>query len=65
MKSNRNLIESNKEMDEANKLQKKSKRKYLLCALLLIILIAGGVGAYLFTRWDSFNFLFLDDLIIY
>ena len=50
MKSNKNLIESNKELDEASKLQKKSRRKYLLCALLLIILIAGGVGAYFFTQ---------------
>ncbi len=51
MKSNKNLIESNKELDEASKLQKKSRRKYLLCALLLIILIGGGVGAYFFSQW--------------
>jgi len=50
MRSNKNLVESNKELDEASKLQKKSRRKYLLFALLLIVLVVGGVGAYFLTR---------------
>lgn len=50
MNANKNLVETNKELDQANTLQKKSRRKYLLFALLLVVLIAGILGVVLMTK---------------
>lgn len=50
MKTNKNMVEVNKEMDQANNLQKKSRRKYMLFALLLVVLIAGIIGVIFMTK---------------
>ncbi len=40
-------------MDEANRLQKKSRRKYMIFALLLIVLVAAVIGVvFMVKNWS-------------
>ena len=57
MTTNKNLVETNKELVEANTLQKKSRRKYCLFAILLIVLVSVVIGIVYLTK--SWYFLFL------
>lgn len=45
MKTNNNLTDANKNLEEANTLQQKSRRKYviLVSILILIIIVVAGV----------------------
>lgn len=51
--TNKNLVETNKELDQASNLQKRSRRKYVIFSLLLIVLIAGVIGVIFMTKSDS------------
>jgi hypothetical protein len=44
MNTNKNLVEANKELVEANNLQKKSRRKYCLFGVLVVFLISAIIG---------------------
>lgn len=50
MTTNKNLVETNKELVVANTLQKKSRRKYCLFALLLIVLVSVVIGVVFLFR---------------
>jgi len=45
MKTNKNLVDANQNLEEASTLQQKSRRKYVLLVglLILIIVAVGGV----------------------
>lgn len=44
MKTNRNMVVANENIEEASKLQSKSRKKYLIFLLIIIIVIAAVVG---------------------
>ena len=44
MTANRNLQDTNTQMDEAVILQKKSRKKYIILIAIIVILVLGGVG---------------------
>jgi t-SNARE complex subunit (syntaxin) len=50
MNTNKNLVEANKELVVANNLQRKSRRKYCLFALLLVVLVSVVIGVIFFFR---------------
>jgi t-SNARE complex subunit (syntaxin) len=50
MTTNKNLVEANKELNQANTLQKKARRKYCLFALLLIVLVSAVIGIVFLTK---------------
>jgi t-SNARE complex subunit (syntaxin) len=50
MKSNKNLVLTNQELNQASKLQRKSRKKYIVFAIILIALIGAGVGFFFFIN---------------
>ncbi len=58
MTTNKNLVEANKELNQANTLQKKARRKYCLFALLLIVLVSAVIGIVFLTKSWYFLWLF-------
>lgn len=44
MKTNKNLVQANENMDQAATLQKKSRKKYLIFLLIVVVLVAVVVG---------------------
>ncbi len=58
MTTNKNLVEANKELGQANTLQKKARRKYCLFALLLVVLVSVVIGIVFLTKSWYFLWLF-------
>ncbi len=67
MRTNKNLIEANNELDSASKLQKKFKRKYFLCALMIIILVLAVLGVVFFGNvvWECIDVIKTHRNLIY
>jgi len=53
MKTNKNLMATNNDLEEASNLQKKSKKKYIILIVIIFILLimAGGVIFFL-LKWS-------------
>ena len=49
MNTNRNLTKANEHLDDAQALQKKSKRKYILLVVIIIVILAAAGGILFFV----------------
>lgn len=48
MNTNRNLVQANEQLDEANDLQKKSKKKYIFMVVLILLIVLAVAGVIFF-----------------
>jgi t-SNARE complex subunit (syntaxin) len=44
MKTNKNLVQANENMEQASKLQKKSRKKYIIFTTIIILIVAVILG---------------------
>lgn len=56
MKANQNVVQTNKNLEEASTQQKKSRKKYIIFLLIIVVAVAVVAGIVLFfTAWSEID----------